>query len=53
MPGGQQTGILNGESCSSRSFYIYIYSFSWRFYPKRLTIPLYVRGCTPLEQLRV
>jgi len=31
--------------------YIYIYSFSWRFYPKRLTIAIYVRCCTPLEQL--
>jgi len=31
----------------------YIYSFSWRFYPKRLTIAMYVRGRTPLEQLGV
>jgi len=27
--------------------------FSWRFYPKRLTIAIYVRGHTPLEQLGV
>jgi len=31
----------------------YIYSFSWCFYPKRLTIAIYVRGCVPLEQLGV
>jgi len=26
---------------------IYIYSFSWRFYPKRLTSAVYVRGRAP------
>jgi len=31
----------------------YIYSFSWRFYPKWLTIAIYVRGRTRLEQLGV
>jgi len=30
--------------------YIYIYSLSWHFYPKRLTIAIYVKDCTPLEQ---
>jgi len=34
------------------SFYIF-YSFSWRFYPKWLTIAIYVRGRMPLEQLGV
>lgn len=33
--------------------YIYIDSFSCRFYPKRLTIAIYVRGHMPLEQLGV
>jgi len=31
--------------------YIYNYSFSWDFYPKQLTIAMYVWGRTPLEQL--
>jgi len=31
------------------NFYIYIYSLSWRFYPKRLTIAMYARGRMPLE----
>jgi len=36
------------------SFFFYIfYSFSWRFYPKWLTIAIYVRGRMPLEQLGV
>jgi len=44
------------SACFSRTphrHYIYIYSFSWRFYPKRLIIATYVRGRTPLEQLGV
>jgi len=28
--------------------HLYFYSFSWRFYPKRLIIAIYVRGCTQL-----
>jgi len=29
----------------------FTFTFSWCFYSKRLTIAIYVRGRTPLEQL--
>jgi len=45
--------VWNKSRYFEEYLYIYIYSFSWRFYPKRLTIANYVRARTPLEQLGV
>jgi len=44
--------IINDLCIHDLIFFIIfcIYSFSWRFYPKRLTIAIYVRGRTPLEK---
>jgi len=43
---------VGGDKCLYE-WLIYIYSFSWCFYPKRHTVAIYVRGRTPLEQLEV